>query len=109
MFRCFFGIDLSQDVNQSHEHALVSEKKYKSGFSIAAYCVCAVFSASCSGDAVINIVLFSFVIITISVYTEKRITRHRAICPALLVVLLYLSKAFAYSPLLLLLLLFVPE
>lgn len=79
MFRCFFGIDLSQDVNQSHEHALVSEKKYKSGFSIAAYCVYAVFSASCSGDAVINIVLFSFVIITISVYTEKRITRHRAI------------------------------
>lgn len=61
--------------------------------------------ASCSGDAVINIVLFSFVIITISVYTEKRITRHRAICLALLAVLLYLSKAFAYSPLLLLLLL----
>lgn len=65
--------------------------------------------ASCSGDAVINIVLFSFVIITISAYTEKRITRHRAICLAILAVLLCLSKAFAYSPFLLLLLLFVPE
>lgn len=65
--------------------------------------------SSCSADAVINVVLFAFVIVIISAYNVKRVPKRLAVCLAALSVLLCLSKTFAYSPMLLLLLLLIPE
>lgn len=66
--------------------------------------------ASCSADAVINIVLISFVVIVFSLYKdEDGISCGSALMLLVLSILVCLSKSFAYSPLLLLLLLFVPK
>lgn len=65
--------------------------------------------SSCSGDAIINIVLFAFVVVTFSAYYEKKVSKRLVVCLTVLSVLLCLSKTFAYSPMLLLLLLLIPE
>ena len=65
--------------------------------------------ASCSADAITNLALLSFVVVALTIYAEKAITKRRGACLGILTILLCLSKSFAYVPLLLMFLLFVPR